>query len=99
MRLVSALSFFLRSLKRNRKTDGTTLAMTTLMGSFTKGSKKFRNILLLPVLDNLVMGNRNNVRTFFTLVNIPIPTPLVVTKWHSLWGTASFPNRIREFFL
>jgi Reverse transcriptase (RNA-dependent DNA polymerase) len=98
MRLVGVCSKFVRSLKHNRRTDGTSLDMRDFFNSFKKGSRRTRAILwdsrykLTPLL-----GKLTTVKKFFGLIGLPIAEENQLAQLYQIWALHFLPNKFRDF--
>jgi len=97
MRLVHALSNFVRSLKNNRETVGTFINLDTFMKKPFKGSRPIRRILDHRKWALAKPENSISVKTFSRLTGLPVPGKKILGHVIASWNTFSIPNNLREF--
>ena len=95
MRIHGALRFYKNS-RRNAETLPTQ-SIDFFLKTFQRGSKPFRRILTNVKVNNLKIESTNSVRTFFTLVDVPIPSNKILKNVWGAWNRTFFGNRCREF--
>jgi hypothetical protein len=62
-----------------------------------KGSKKFRYVLDLAINHNAQVTELRSVRTFFGLIDLPVPTTECLIRFLPAWNYFSMNNSFREF--
>ena len=99
MRIGTALTHFFRSLKRNRKTDGSCVRINQFLLGFKKGSKQLRKILSNDRALGEKILQESHVRTFHRLIDCE-PVSAVNIRWiQKSWSFYFLPNKLREFIL
>jgi Reverse transcriptase (RNA-dependent DNA polymerase) len=73
------------------------LPIEDFLGRFKKGSKKFRRVLDFDKIKSYDVTTARTVRTFFDLVNLPVPDKDSVTHALSSWKHFFIGNCQKEF--
>jgi hypothetical protein len=71
--------------------------LTDFMKSFKKGSRPIRKIFEAVRNKNVKIKNRTNVKTFYRLIDVPIPDPDVIIQTNQQWSCNFYPNKVRDF--
>jgi hypothetical protein len=97
LRLTGALSYFANNLKANRTTNGTSLSISDFFGTFKKGSKSIRSILVTK--KGPAPKSITQVKTFFRVTNLDLnPTEDIIIKQNlAIWSYVNISNDLREF--
>jgi hypothetical protein len=97
LRVTGACSNHVRSLKRDRVTNGTSLSIEDYFGTFKKGSKGIRKYLMgKKTVDQKKL---KQVKTFFQLCDIDLHhiACKTITTQLGLWSYTFIRNDLREF--
>ncbi len=97
IRLGTSINQFLRKLGRNRNTDGTSISMESFLGSFKKGSRKFRLTLSkIKVLKTNIL-NVTQHKTYSKLTVTNDWSEGELAELYKSFGLTTSKNYIREF--
>ena len=86
-----------RDLKKYSNTDLLSMSLGMFFGSFKKGSKHCRKILMKGASYTRCVTGIDTVVNFFNLVSVPVQTEDEIENAHSLWSITNLPNKFREF--
>jgi hypothetical protein len=64
---------------------------------FKKGSKNFRKILNNRKNEKIKCAQNSKVKTFFRLIDLPVPEEKSINTLNSEWAINSYPVKLREF--
>jgi hypothetical protein len=87
------------SLTKKFTTDELGLSLTDFLKRFKKGSKPFRKIFDRFDASPMVKKQNRRVKTFFDLIDLPIPELNFLEAQLKLWSYNFYPVAIREFIL
>ena len=73
------------------------MSMGMFFGSFKKGSKNCRNVLLKKNIHMVDITRGENILKFFDLISLPIPDKQEVENVSAFWSITALPNKFREF--
>jgi Reverse transcriptase (RNA-dependent DNA polymerase) len=99
MRLMGACSYFIRSLKRDRFTNGTSISIPDFFKTFKRGSKSMRRILMNKSGTGTgeCLKNTNTCKKYVELTGIDHVDEPQFKVLYSCWGENALQNRLREF--
>jgi hypothetical protein len=96
LRLVTAGNFAIEKYAGKAKSNGTSMPLKEYVCRVKKGSKRFRRVLVQSV-NTVEIENLRVVRTFFGLLQVPVPDPAVIKKLYGIWTWQFLSNRLRFF--
>ena len=73
------------------------MSIGMFFGSFKKGSKYCRNVLLKKNIHMVEITRGENILKFFDLISLPIPDKQEVENVSAFWSITTLPNKFREF--
>jgi hypothetical protein len=77
--------------------DNTTVCIENFVKKFKKGSKTFRRTLETVRIGKIKCKTKSTVKTFFRLVDIPVPEEKVLEALNRQWSTHFLPVKVRDF--
>jgi hypothetical protein len=97
LNLVTAANFAIKKYGNNAASNGTSLPTSWLLTKVKKGSKKFRRALEGKIDAAETVIKLRVVKTFFELIDNPVPDKYGVSLAYSCWNWQFLSNRIRTF--
>lgn len=97
MYLQTAALFAVKKYGNKNGSNGTSITLEAFLNRIKKGSGKFRKILERKHLTSYNIEKLRVVKTFFDLVDCPVPEISGIKALHGMWGIGNLPNRIRMF--
>jgi hypothetical protein len=96
--LKQTLANSLRYVKKNNyQTRANTDSLNTFITRIKKGSKNFRKVFNNKANAKVKCSRNNKTKTFFRLIELPIPMETELYKLNSEWSTCVYPVKLREF--
>jgi hypothetical protein len=71
--------------------------VNNFLNRFKKGSKNFRKILNYRKNEKIKCAQNNKVKTFFRLIELPVPEEKSLHTLNNEWAINSYPVKLREF--
>jgi hypothetical protein len=87
------------SLVKKFSSDEPSLSLTEFLSRFKKGLKLFRKIFDRSDADLMEKKQNRRVKTFFSIIELPVPEKNCLEAQLMLWANNSFPASLREFIL
>ena len=97
LNLVTAANFAIKKYGNKVDSNGTSLPTTWIFGKIKKGSKRFRITLEPKVNSADTVAELRVVKTFFQLIESPVPDKFGISIAYSCWSWQFLSNRIRTF--
>jgi hypothetical protein len=73
------------------------ISMRDFLFRFKKGSKNFRKILDAGAYKNTPLVRNQRVKTFFRLINLPVPAENTLEKIYADWTYTVYTVKVRDF--
>ena len=97
MNLTRAGNFAVKKYGGKVGSNGSSLPLNWLLLRVKKGSARFRNIMESCSKRNHDIGKLRVVKTFFELIDRPVPVALKLQTLHVSWNLNFLSNRLRTF--
>jgi hypothetical protein len=97
LNLVTAANFAIKKYGNTDGNNGTSLPTSWIFGKIKRGSKKFRTALEVKVFAADTVTGLRVVKTFFELIDNPVPDKFGISIAYSSWSWHFLSNRIRTF--
>jgi hypothetical protein len=97
MHLSTAAAFAKKKYANKNGSNGTSLPLKWLIQQVKKGSKRYRTLIDRYKNDGHDISNLRVVKTFFELLDCPVPEKNRIQAIHGSWNWSFLGNRIRTF--